>query len=450
MNYKLLFLLLLLWGQNYYAQQINLRVSGYRGKAYISEVNGEQTILIDSSAFNQNYTLNYFYSKKKFDDGLYRITFGKNKRLDLIIDGGNISISTDFNNILDSLKITESESNKLYYNFLKLNRNYQTKINLLNHLLNEFPAEEDSINMVRADLDKIQKVYYKFVDSTSQKKPDSFIARYIKSFQLPDVNFNLSIEKQTEFLKKHGLDKINFDDGELTFSDLYTKITAEYLSYYQNRQLPRNMLEADFTSASDILLNKAKVNIRVFKQITEYLIDYFEKHGYEYDIEYVVKNYVVKDNICLDDENNEFINNMINQMTYLRTNVKVPDIIMKNNNGKEIELDKIKSDKILILFYASWCPHCKKLIPLLVSYLNKLHDNDLKVLAISLDENRNDWLNFIIKDKMNWINVRSDKGWGCKAAKNYYIYATPTMFLINKDKKIIGKPLDINKLNNLL
>ncbi len=447
---KILFLLFLLLIQNNYAQEIDLQVSGFKGKAYLSEVNGTQIIPIDSITFNQNDEAKYFYSMKKIAEGLYRISFDKNIWMNLIIDGGNISISTDLNNNLDSTKISKSESNKLYYTFLKLNNNYQSNIDRLNHLLSEFPPKEDSIKMIRSDLNKIQKVYYKFVNATSQKNTDSFIARYIKSSQLPDVDFNFNIEEQTEFLKKHGLDKIDFSDAELASSDLFTNITSEYLSYFKNSQLPHNMQEGNFISASDILLNKAKNNIRAAKQIIEFLINYFEKSGYEYDIEYVVKNYVVKDDICLDNENNEYIKNMINQMTYLHINSKVPDIIMKNNDGKEIELDKIKSDKILILFYASWCPHCKKLIPVLVKYLNKVHNNELKVLAVSLDDDKNDWLKFIKKDKMDWINVRSDKGWNCKAAKNYFIYATPTMFLIDKNKKIIGKPLDIKELNNLL
>ena len=42
------------------------------------------------------------------------------------------------------------------------------------------------------------------------------------------------------------------------------------------------------------------------------------------------------------------------------------------------------------------------------------------------------------------------KGWEGKAATDYFIYATPTMFLIDNEKKIIGKPITIEEVKNLL
>ncbi|MDR3628102.1 MAG: TlpA disulfide reductase family protein, partial [Ignavibacteriaceae bacterium] len=125
-------------------------------------------------------------------------------------------------------------------------------------------------------------------------------------------------------------------------------------------------------------------------------------------------------------------------------------IIMQDTTGNQIDMNKINSDKILILFYASWCPHCKELIPQLVEYISNNRNNNLQVLAVSLDSNRNDWINFIKNNNMNWINVNSDKGWDCKTAKDYYIYATPTIFLVDKDKKIIGKPITIKELKKEL
>jgi hypothetical protein len=50
---------------------------------------------------------------------------------------------------------------------------------------------------------------------------------------------------------------------------------------------------------------------------------------------------------------------------------------------------------------------------------------------------------------MNWINVSDLKGWNGNAVKDYFIYATPTMFLVDKYKKIISKPMNIEQVKNL-
>jgi thiol-disulfide isomerase/thioredoxin len=442
-----LLLLVLCPFQNFYTQSINIGISGYKGSVYLSGIAGEKTTIVDSMISGANGDFKFTNSNRKLDHGLYRLSFDNNKWVDFVYDDENISISTSLKSITDSLKILQSESNKLFYAFLKLNKDYKTKTGLLQYMLDRYPQDDIFYKTTRDRMVQIQNEYLKFIDSTSRRNPDSFTARYIKSSQLPAAGYSLTPDERSVFLKTHALDNIDFNDGGLIFSDLFSNKTIEYLTYYSNPQLPKEHLEKIFTEAIDTLLNKAKVNYRVYKQIVEYLIEGFKKFGFEDDLEYVVNNYVVKDDLCLDNETEVSIENMINQMKILHAGAVVPNIIMQDTSGNEIELDKIKSDKILIVFYASWCPHCKAFIPKLADYVK---NKKLKVLAISLDNNRNDWISFIKNNNMDWLNVRSDKGWDCKAAKDYYIYATPAIFLVDKDKKIIGKPLTIEELKNKL
>jgi peroxiredoxin len=107
---------------------------------------------------------------------------------------------------------------------------------------------------------------------------------------------------------------------------------------------------------------------------------------------------------------------------------------------------KMNAGKILILFYSVDCPHCQSMIPRLSDYLQSQKDKNIEVLAVSLDTDRNAWLNFIRNNKLTWINVNDPSGWGGATAADYYIYATPTMFLIDKDRKIISKPITIEEL----
>ena len=86
----------------------------------------------------------------------------------------------------------------------------------------------------------------------------------------------------------------------------------------------------------------------------------------------------------------------------------------------------------------------------MVTFLNNRKDRDIKVFAVSIDTVRKDWIDFIRTNKLSWINVSDLKGWDGKAAKDYYVYATPTMFLVDKNKKIIGKPLTVEDLEGVL
>lgn len=242
--------------------------------------------------------------------------------------------------------------------------------------------------------------------------------------------------------------KINFFDAELIYSDCFTNKSIEYLTYYQNPQLPKGLLEKEFRKAVDTLLTKASVNILVYKHIADYLIDGFKQFGFDNVVDYIVENYVVKDDLCLDEQTENSIQNRINQSKLLIVDSKAPNIIVPDNNGEEINLENLKEKYTLLIFYATWCPHCQDLLPEIYKLYKQR--SDFEVVAVSLDEVKEDWNSFITDNKLDWINVFDLKGWESKAAQDYYIYATPTMFLLDGKIKIIGKPIMINDLINQL
>ncbi|MGE5437311.1 MAG: TlpA family protein disulfide reductase, partial [Syntrophothermus sp.] len=73
-----------------------------------------------------------------------------------------------------------------------------------------------------------------------------------------------------------------------------------------------------------------------------------------------------------------------------------------------------------------------------------------EVLAVALDTVQNDWINYINKNNFQWFNVSDFQGWNGKAALEYYIYATPTLFLIDKNKNLINIISGIQELISYL
>ena len=113
-----------------------------------------------------------------------------------------------------------------------------------------------------------------------------------------------------------------------------------------------------------------------------------------------------------------------------------------------INLFFLNEERTLILFYASWCPHCQTIVPQVFDLYKNQKEKKFEVLAVSIDTSRADWLNFVKTNKLDWINLLDLRGWEGKVTEDYYVYATPTMFLIDKEKKIIAKPSSIEELYN--
>ena len=429
------------------SQTINIKVNNLnQGEAQLSYLRGENVIKIDSVTGNEKGEFHYSFAKNGAHAGLYRLSFSGDKWIDFINDNEDVVLSTDANNIPDSLTVLSSESNKLFYQFIKLNKQYKIKSDLLQLILAKYPKDDDYYNTTSTKLEVLQTSYLYFANVYSQKKPKSFIARYIMTMQLIAPDMSLPLDKQLAYLKAHSLDYVDYNDDDLIYSDAFTSKSIEYLTLFRNPQLPKELLEKEFMSAVDTILNKAKVNQLVYQHVTEYLIDGFRKFGFEQIIDYIVDNYVIKDDICLDEKLQNSIQRRMDQSKHFKIGAVIPGIIIPDSTGKEVDLKEIAGDKTLIIFYASWCPHCQELLPKINELYKERNKGGMKILAISIDTNRTDWLNFVQKNNFSWINVSDLKGWFGKAAQDYYLYATPTMFLINNKQEVIAKPVNVEEV----
>lgn len=443
----LLLAFLIIVSDNTFAQKIEIQFTGFSDKAILSELSGEKIVGIDSvNAIDRVYK--FLFDNNKHHAGIYRLSFSNNKWIDFIYDNEPIEIQTDANNVLDSLKVIKSESNKIYYQSVKLNKDYKTKTELLQLILARYPKEDDYSQTTKEKLIQVQEEYQYFVNVTSQANPNSFVARYVRTVQLPIIDGEIPFDKQLAYLKSNSLNNVNFYDDGLIYSDAFTNKAIEYLTYYRNPQLPMGLLEKEFEVAIDTILSKAKVNEIVYKHMVEYLLDGFKKFGFDNVINYIVENYVIKDEICLDEKLETALERRIQQSKIFKIGTIVPNIIIPDSIGAQIDLSKINSEKTLIIFYASWCPHCKTLLPQIYDVYKSQKDKKFEVLAISIDTSRIDWLNFVNANKLNWLNVSDLKGWEGQAVLDYYIYATPTMFLVDRKRKLIAKPSSIEELNN--
>jgi peroxiredoxin len=126
------------------------------------------------------------------------------------------------------------------------------------------------------------------------------------------------------------------------------------------------------------------------------------------------------------------------------------DFEMSDPKGKSKKLSDLKGKTILLEFWASWCGPCRQENPTLVKTYKKFHQKGFEIFAVSLDEEKDSWLQAIEKDSLIWGHVSDLKGNDNEASLIYGINGIPDNFLIDQNGEILGRNLRGNELNEKL
>lgn len=137
----------------------------------------------------------------------------------------------------------------------------------------------------------------------------------------------------------------------------------------------------------------------------------------------------------------------LTRMKITETGKHFPELMLTDTLGIKTSLASFRGKVILLDFWSSWCGPCRQQTPELRSLYKKYSKKGFEIIGISMDEDKQKWLDAISKDKVTWINFCEFVSWrNNKISNRFAIKSIPSNFLIDRNGILIGQDLSMEKL----
>ena len=193
---------------------------------------------------------------------------------------------------------------------------------------------------------------------------------------------------------------------------------------------------------------KALLEANPGQLMSAFLVTYFEQAFDQYASLYKT----VRDAQDARWKGHDFVRHLDSRLrSVLLPGMDAPDIELPDPEGKTRRLSDLRGKVVLIDFWASWCRPCRAENPNVVRLYGEYHPKGLEIFSVSLDNNRDAWLNAIKSDGLSWPNHVSDlRGWSSAGGRLYGISSIPATVLVDREGKIVARNLRGKDLENKL
>ncbi len=131
----------------------------------------------------------------------------------------------------------------------------------------------------------------------------------------------------------------------------------------------------------------------------------------------------------------------VKQLASFMIGGEAPDFTQATPAGDDFSLHDLRGKVVLVDFWASWCGPCRRENPNVVRMYNEYREQGFEILGVSLDRDRNRWVQAIEQDGLEWLHVSDLQYWQNGAAKLYGVSSIPHTILLDAEGRIIARGL---------
>jgi peroxiredoxin len=434
-----------------------IKVNNFQGEiAYLGYPYGDKKYLADTAEVSKDGSF-VFTGEEPLDGGLYFVYSPAPNSLyfDVVVAEPFFSMETDTLDLVGRMNVDGSAENQLFFDFQRFMREMQSKGGRLSEQLKAAsdPAEKAQITEQLKSLDEQVKSYR---SELIENQGNTFVAKFIMSTVPIEVPESPKDENGKEldpnygykYYKQHYFDNIDFSDKRILRTPNFHGKIDEYLEKLTVKH-PDSIIASCHT-----IIEKAKANEDVFRYCVQNLTYKYETSnimGMDAVFVDLAENYYVSgDAFWADSATVAKITDRVQRMKPNLIGKQAPMMLLMDTTMKPVNAHSIKADYTVLYFYDPDCGHCKKKTPALRDlYHEKLKDMGVLVVAANIKKDMDDWKNYIKEQELDWVNL-ADPNMRSNFRYEYNIETTPQIFILDDQKKIIAKKLDVEQIEDFI
>ncbi|MPR33183.1 thioredoxin-like domain-containing protein [Salmonirosea aquatica] len=414
---------------------------------------GQQFIAKDTARADANGRM-VFEGTDPLPGGLYLILLpGQQKLVQIVYSGKEteFSLKTDTSSVVKSMVVNGSEENRAFYEYQQKLNQIMTEVEALN-AEKKLKNDDASTAVTDKKIKDLQQQFTTYQQKFLQENRDSFTAKLLKASMdpvIPPAPMLANGKKDSlwvfNYYKAHYWDNFDFSDARM----LRTPFVQPKLERYVKDlivQVPDSIIKD-----ADALIKKAAANKELRSRIIYYFTSEYENPkvvGTEGVFVHMAEKYYLSGEMEVSDDAKKRIGERVASMKPLLVNRVIPDLTLTNPNQQPISIHGIKADYTVLFFFSPTCGHCKEAAPKLKEFYDANKAKGVKVLAIATEQNPAEWQKFIKEYKLEEILNGYDYTSRTDYRTQYDVFSTPTIYVLDKNKKIIARRMPIEQLDD--
>jgi thiol-disulfide isomerase/thioredoxin len=460
MRKLILFILLSLvpafsFGQLKNGYEIDINIKGLRDSTvYLAYHLGDKQYIKDTIKLDESGH-GIVSGREILPQGIYMIVLPGRKYFELLMCAEqHFSLSCSFIDYFNTLKFTGSEENSAFVDYQRKWIVMQQHAAAISKRVQNNKQNSDSLKI----LGSIQKLYEEnmksYLKNVIKENEGNLLGILVKGLlpvDIPDFPIPIGFAnpdsvrwvRSYNYNKNHFFDNIDLTDERLLRTPiLYSRLDAFFTNV---------LIQSPDTINKEIdkLIKKCSANYKIFQFVSVYLFNHFRESEIMGHDAVMVK---LADDIYLSGKadwvTKEFKDDLRKQIDLIRPNLigkKAENMVMDSYKGIFVSLYDVEKDFTILYFWEPDCGHCKEATPKLKVYYDKPKDYSIEVFAVCTTSEKTKWTKYIEDNKLTWIN-----GWDPKRNSHfdyyYNVQSTPTVYILDKNKKIIAKKLAVEEI----